>query len=127
MFIVPVKIQRWKNIKKEVLTYAMLDSCIEGSFLQEDLVRKLQLSGRKTTLNLEALNGERTKSTMLIEGIDAKGVSGNKSWIKLPKIYIRPELPADDDCCCCCCFFYSQKELGFAESYLQFFLGKSYK
>ena len=41
--IVPAKIQHWKNIKKEVLTYAMLDSCSQGSLIQEDLVKELQL------------------------------------------------------------------------------------
>ena len=36
MCIVPVQIRHWKNIKKEVLTYAMLDSYSQGSFIQED-------------------------------------------------------------------------------------------
>ena len=53
MCIIPVKIRHWKNIKNEVLAYAMLDSCIQGSFIQEDLIKELQLSGRKTTLNLK--------------------------------------------------------------------------
>ena len=79
MCIVPVKIRHWKNIKNEVLTYAMLDSCSQGSFIQEDLIKELQLSGRKTTLNLKTMNGERTESNVLIEGMDVKGVSGNNS------------------------------------------------
>ena len=37
------------------------------------------------------------ESTMLIEDIDAKGVSGNNSWIKLPKMYTRTELPVDKE------------------------------
>ena len=97
MSIVPVKIWHWKNIKKEVLTHAMLDSCNQGSFIEEDLVKELQLSGRKATLNLKTLNGERTESTMLIEDIDVKGVSGNNSWIKLPKMHTRTELPVDKE------------------------------
>ena len=97
MSIVPVKIQHWKNIKKEVLTYAMPDSCSPGSFIQEDLIKELRLSGRETTLNLKTLNGERTESTMLIEGIDVKGVSGNNSWIKLPKMFFRTELSVDKE------------------------------
>ena len=97
MCIVPVKIRHWKNIKNEVLTYAMLDSCSQGSFIQEDLIKELQLSGRKTTLNLKTLNGERTESTVLIEGMDVKGVSGNNSWVKLPKMYARTELLVDKE------------------------------
>ena len=57
----------------------MLDSCNQGSFIEEDLVKELQLSGRKATLNLKTLNGERTESTVLIEDMDVKGFSGNKS------------------------------------------------
>ena len=61
-----------------MLTYAMLDSCSQGgSFIQEDLIKELQLSGRKTALNLKTLNDERTESAVLIEGMDVKGVS---SW-----------------------------------------------
>ena len=51
--IAPVKIQHWKNIRKEVLAYALLGICHKGSFIQEDLVKELQLSGRKTPLNMK--------------------------------------------------------------------------
>ena len=36
----------------------MLDNCSLGSFIQEALVKKMQTSGRKTTLKLKTLNGE---------------------------------------------------------------------
>ena len=72
-----------------MLTYAMLDSCSQGgSFIQEDPIKELQLSGRKTIVNLKTLNGERIESTVLIEGMDGKGFSGNNSCIKLPKIIL---------------------------------------
>ena len=79
------------------MTYAILDCCSQGSFIHEDLIKELQLSGRKTTLNLKNLNGERTESTVLIEGMDVKGVSDNNIWIKLPKMYARTELPVDKE------------------------------
>ena len=75
----------------------MLESCSQGSFIQKGLVKELQQSGKKTTLNQKTLNAERTESTMLIEGADVKGVSSNNSWITLPKIYIRTELPVDKE------------------------------
>ena len=75
----------------------MLDSCSQGSLRQEDLIKELQLSGRKTTLNLKTLNIERTESTVLIDGIDVKGVSGNNNMIKLSKMYARTELPVDKE------------------------------
>ena len=75
----------------------MLDSCSQGSLRQEDLIKELQLSGRKTTLNLKTLNIERTESTVLIDGMDVKGVSGNNNMIKLSKMYARTELPVDKE------------------------------
>ena len=75
----------------------MLDNSSQGSFIQKDLIKELQLSVRKTKLNLKTLNGERTKSTMLIEGMNIKGVSGSNNWIKLLKMYTRTELPVDKE------------------------------
>ena len=75
----------------------MLDSCSQGSLRQEDLIKELQLSGRKTTFNLKTLNIERTESTVLIDGMDVKGVSGNNNMIKLSKMYARTELPVDKE------------------------------
>ena len=75
----------------------MLDSCSQGSLRQEDLIKELQLSGRKTTLNLKTLNIERTESTVLIDGMDVKGVSGNNNMIKLSKMYARTELPVEKE------------------------------
>ena len=34
--------------EKDVLTYAMLDNCSQGSFIQEAIVKKMQTSRRKT-------------------------------------------------------------------------------
>ena len=55
----------------------MLESCSQDSFTQKGLVKELQQSGKRKTLNQKTLNGERTEPTMLIEGADVKGVSGN--------------------------------------------------
>ena len=60
MCIVPVKIKSAAQ-EKDVLTYAMLDNCSQGFFIQEALVKEMQTSGRKATLNLKTLNGERSE------------------------------------------------------------------
>ena len=49
---------------KDVLTYAMLKNCSQRSFIQEALFKKMQTSGRKTTVNLKKINGERSESSM---------------------------------------------------------------
>ena len=86
MCIVPV------NDVKNVLTYAMLDNCSQGSLIQEALVKKMQTSGRKTTLNLKILNSERSESTTAIEGLQVARSKDGSTWIKMPRIYTREHL-----------------------------------
>ena len=47
--------------------------------MQKDLIKELQRAGRNSTLNLKIVNCERTESTMLIEYMDVKRVSGKNS------------------------------------------------
>ena len=96
MCIVPVKIKR-EGIDKEILTYAMLDNCSQGSFIHDVLLEQLGANGIKTTLNLKTLNGERSENTLAIEGLKVCGVNGDGSWLKLPKLYSRAELPVDKE------------------------------
>ena len=96
MCIVPIKI-RSGILKKEVPAYAMFGSCSQGYFMYKELVKELQLSGRKTALNLYTLNGEKSESAMTTEGIDVRGVGGNNKWIKLPKMYSRTYLAVDKE------------------------------
>ena len=91
---VPVKVRAAAE-GKDVLTYAMLDNCNQRSFIQEALVKKMQTIGRKTTLNLKTLNGERSESTTAIEGLQVAGSKDGSTWIKLPRIYTRKHLPVD--------------------------------
>ena len=55
MCIAPVKVRAAAQ-GKDALTYAMLENGSQG-FIREALVKKMQTSGRKTTLNLKTLNG----------------------------------------------------------------------
>ena len=80
---------------KDVLTYAMLDKCSQGSFIREALVKKMQTSGRKTTLNFKALNGERSESTTAIDGLQVAVSKDGSTWIRLPRIYTRKHFPVD--------------------------------
>ena len=43
------------------------------------------------------MNGEKSESTVIIEGIDVRGVGGNNNWIKLPKMYARAHLAVDKE------------------------------
>ena len=57
----------------KVLRYAMLGNCSQGSFIQELLVKKIQTSGRKTTLDLKTLNDERSDPTITIDRLQVAG------------------------------------------------------
>ena len=81
MYIVTVKVKSAAQ-RKDVLTYAMLDNCSQESFIQEPLVKKMQTSGRKTTLNLKTLNGERSECTIAVDGLQVAGSKDGNMWIK---------------------------------------------
>ena len=94
MCIVPVKVKSAAQ-GKDVFTHAMLDNCSQGSFIQEVLVKRMQTSGRKATLNLKTLNGKRSEATTAVEGLQVARSKDGNTWIKLPRIYTRKHLPVD--------------------------------
>ena len=66
--IVPMKIKHGDG-KDMITTYAMMDNRCQGSFIHDNLVKELGVHGMKTTLNLKALHGQKTESTIVVEGI----------------------------------------------------------
>ena len=59
MCVVPVTVKH-KNSSREVKTLAMLDNCSQGTFVKEDLLKKLKISRRATSISIKTLNGENT-------------------------------------------------------------------
>ena len=96
MCIVPVKVKH-EDCKDEITTYAMLHNCSQGPFIHDNLVKELGVHGMKTTLSLKTLHGEKTESTMVVEGIKVTGMSGDGSFSSLPKLYTRREIPVDKE------------------------------
>ena len=97
MCVVPVKVKHDQS-KKEVTTYAMLDNCSQGSFIHDSLIKKLGVTGNKTTINLKTLHGERSEKTKSVEGIKVAQLHGDKNnWIDLPKMFSRMNLPVDKE------------------------------
>ena len=50
-------------------TFALLDTCSQGTFVTDDLLKKLGLSGVRTSINIKTLNGDKKVKSSLIEGI----------------------------------------------------------
>ena len=96
MSIVPVRVKRKDSIIK-VQTYAVLDSCSQGTFILDKLAKAVGTSETKTSITIKAINGEHTSSSMAIEDLqvaDINNVEGG--WIDLPKTYTKPDLPVDN-------------------------------
>ena len=68
MYVVPVRVKH-SDSDKEVKNFALLDSCSQGTFVTEDLISKLSVSGVKTSINIKALNGNQKQSSSLVQGL----------------------------------------------------------
>ena len=96
MCIVPVSIKN-KNNGEQITTCAMLDNCIQGSFVHEVVLKQLGVKGTKTTLSLKTLNGERSENTSAIAGMQVQGINGDGNWLILWKLYAKKDLPVDKE------------------------------
>ena len=94
MCIVPVKVYD-SDKGREMMRYAMLDNCSQGSFISESLVKQMNLSGRKTTLNLKTLSSKKLETAIVIDGLKVSSANGKEDWIKLPKLYTRMQIPVE--------------------------------
>ena len=59
--IVPVKV-RHKNFDKELMTFAMLNTCSQGTFITTSLMEQLNISGIQTFINIKTLIGHQKES-----------------------------------------------------------------
>ena len=62
--VVPVAIKH--KTSKVLETYAMRESCSQGTFMDEQLLGELQILRRKTTITVETLNDEVTEFTRVV-------------------------------------------------------------
>ena len=47
----------------------MLDNSSQGSFIRDELIQDLGITGRKLQLSLKALTGKKSEDTMAIDGL----------------------------------------------------------
>ena len=96
MCVVPV-IVKHKNSSREVKTFAMLDNCSQGTFVKEDLLKKLKIGGRATSISIKTLNGENTFQSHAVDGLQvcSSNAKSKKIWLNLPTTYTQNQLPVD--------------------------------
>ena len=96
MCVVPIKIIHAET-KREVSTFAMLDNCSRGCFIENNIKERLGASGRKTEIIIKTLNGDQEVASTVIPGLkvasDMEGV--RQRWLNLAATYTREKLPAD--------------------------------
>ena len=61
MCVVPVRVKH-SDSDKEVKTFTLLDTCSQGTFVTEDLISNLGVSGGKASINIKTLNGNQKQS-----------------------------------------------------------------
>ena len=87
------------NSEKEVSTFALLDTCSQGTFVTGNLLKKLGLSGVRISIGTKALNGNKKVKSSLIEGlmVSKQTLSEDKGIqrVKLPKQYSTEHIPVD--------------------------------
>ena len=97
MCMVPVNL-RYSHSGKTVKTYALLDSCSQGTFMLEKLLRDLGVNGQKTSITIKTVNGEVNNKATLVEGLKVSSSRDEDSeWIELPKTFTKRYLPVDQD------------------------------
>ena len=97
MCIVPVQITS-TNTSKKVHTYALLDSCSQGTFMLDQLANDFGISGRKASLAVKTLNGEFTSKSTALEDLKVASITeDNSEWLPLPRTFTRADLLFDND------------------------------
>ncbi|MEL7338835.1 MAG: DUF1759 domain-containing protein [Bacteroidota bacterium] len=98
MCVVPVKIRK-EGTEQDFHTFAMLDNCSQGTFVTEDLLRKLEIPGTSTRITIKTLSGETSIDSTTVTGLEVSSslASFQDDWVKLPKCYAQSDLSVSSD------------------------------
>ena len=74
-----------------VKTYAILDNCSQGFFINEEIIEGLGITERKLKLSRKILTGEKSDELAAVNGLIVSGISCGKEgpveWTEVPKAY----------------------------------------
>ena len=83
---------------KTIKTYAMLDNCSQGSFIKQDLLKRLGVNRQKLSLNLKTLTGEKSEESLMVDNLKVAGVNKmNNELISFTKVYSKKTLPVEKE------------------------------
>jgi len=93
MCVVPVLLRHTKAIS-DILTYALLDPCSQGTFVDNEMLLSLSVD-----ITVKTLNGSSCEQTILIQdfSVQSLNLSQSNQWYQLPTVYSRPYLPIEKE------------------------------
>lgn len=89
--IVPVKV-KVSNSDKVINTHAFLDPGSSATFCTDSLKRKLNVSGKNTTILLCTMGQEKSVHSSIVSGLEVSNMEG-LLYHKLPEVYTQTKLP----------------------------------
>lgn len=93
--IIPVQVKNGKS-DQIIKTYAFLDSGSSATFCTEELMSKLHIKGRKTSIMLRTLSQEKRIPSCLVTGLEVAGLESS-DFVALPVVYTQQEMPVTKD------------------------------
>ena len=93
MCIVPVILSH-PSSSTEIRTFALLDACSQGTFIDETLLESFHLDCINTNITVKTLNGISSANAQKVNGMLVKGIH-NDNWLKLSTIFSRENLDID--------------------------------
>ena len=89
--IVPVKLKH-SDSNNFIETYAFLDTGSTSTFCSEDILKRLNVTGRKTKINLLTMGQESLVDSEVVSSLEICDLNGDNT-VSLPPIYSQPSLP----------------------------------
>ena len=88
-----------KESNKKVITFAMIDTCNQGTFATENLMNKPAINGIRTSIDITTLVGHQKQSSYLLDGLSISklvlGPSEKGKRVRLSPTFTRKEIPVD--------------------------------
>ena len=77
-------------------TYAFLDSGSNAVFCSKDLMKQLNMKGKRTKLQIQTMIGDKVADSLVLTGLEIMGLEG-ENVLQLPKAYVQDKIPASRD------------------------------
>lgn len=90
--IVPVQVKSNKG-QRVIKTYAFLDPGSTACFCTENLMKQLNLTGRKTHILLKTMGEERIVNSHIVSGLEVSSLDCNE-FLELPNTFSQKTIPA---------------------------------